>query len=193
LTEEEKEEVVAFCDHLIGFRRPGEGEEFCCIFLHNLMEDKNYLDEFLPETIVAVRRRKLLPVWMKIFIWIFLVIGVCSVPGFIAGLFGFSFSIAIYGFDTNEPTSTTGIFLLLIFLLKGMVAYALWFEKDWAINLGLFDAFLGIAVCIALMIFQLTRDGLHFEFRLEILVLIPYLIKLYRIRKPWVTYPYNLV
>ncbi len=110
------------------------------------MESQNYLDEFAPEALAVVGRRKLLPVWMKIFIWIFMVAGAFVVPIIMMGIFGFSCSLAIYGFETTEPTSTVGIFISLLFVLKGLVSYGLWFEKTWAINLGLFDAYLGIAI-----------------------------------------------
>jgi hypothetical protein len=151
------------------------------------MESKNYLDEFSPEALAVVKRRQLLPVWIKICIWIFLVAGAIAVPAFIIGIFGFSFSIAMYGFSTTEPTSMVGIALLLLFVLKGVVSYGLWFEKKWAINLGLFDGYLGIAICIISMIFALGRDVSGFSFRLEIVFLIPYLIKLHRIKRPWMT------
>jgi hypothetical protein len=149
------------------------------------MDGKNYLDEFYPEALVAGRMRKLLPVWIKIFIWCFMVLGVFAVPIFFMGIFGFSCSIALYGFETTDPTSIVGISLLLLFILKGVVSYALWFEKKWAIDLALFDAYLGIAICMVSMIFPLGRDISKNGFRLEIIILIPYLIKLYRIRKLW--------
>lgn len=151
------------------------------------METKNYLDEFAPEAIVAGWRRKLLPVWIKIFIWCFMVLGAFAVTVFFMGLFGFSCSIALYGFESTDPTSIVGISLLLLFLLKGVVSYSLWFEKKWAINLALFDAYLGIAICILSMIFPLGRDISKYPLRGEILILVPYLIKLYRIKKLWVS------
>jgi hypothetical protein len=149
------------------------------------MESKNYLDEFYPEALVAFRRRKLLPVWIKIFIWFFMVVGVFAVPILFMGIFGFSCAIALYGFETTEPTSIVGISLLVLFILKGVVSYSLWFEKKWAINLALFDAYLGIAICIISMIFPLGRDISKNGFRLEIIILILYLIKLHRIKKLW--------
>lgn len=80
-----------------------------------------------------------------------------------------------------------GILLSLGFLLKGIVAYSLWFEKDWAINLAMVDAVAGILLCIIEMFgipFLMDRPG-QFVFRGEILLLIPYLIKLIMLRRKW--------
>jgi hypothetical protein len=133
-------------------------------------------------------RRKLLPWWIKIFAWIFMVFGVVAPIGLMLGLFGYSFQLLLYGLQTNQPFSLTGLLLLAIFLLKGISAYGLWTRKDWAITLGILDSILGIVICgyVAFVYpFIDNTPGFTLDFRFELLLLIPYLIKLTRIKQAW--------
>ena len=63
----------------------------------------------------------------------------------------FSTNLSLYGLETNYPFSLTGIFLILIFSFKGLVAFSLWTEKAWAIKLAIADAVIGIVVCTVMM------------------------------------------
>ncbi len=135
-----------------------------------------------------VRRRKLLPWWIKVFTWIFLVMGAMVPVVFVLGLTGQPIQLAFYGFETLDAASIIGIGLMLVFLLKGITAFGLWTEKDWAIQLGVFDAIIGIAVCIFSMFINPIIDadpGFNITFRLELVVLIPYLFKLRKIKPEW--------
>ena len=142
------------------------------------------LNEEFPQT----RRRKLLPWWIKVFTWLFLIFGGIVPIASIVGLFGVKFQLSIYGFETNDPLSLTGISLLLLFVFKGIVAFGLWTEKNWAILLGQVDAVLGIAICLVSMVFIplfYIENGFHLNFRLELVILIPYIIKLQKIKEEW--------
>lgn len=130
------------------------------------------------------RRIKLIPVWVKIFSWIFIVFGCAVIIGLVYAMLGNTFELSIYGFDTLAPFSLVGIGIMFVFILKGLVAFGLLKEKDWAIKLGYTDAVLGIAACCFAMIYPLVVSG-NFSFRLELIVLIPYLIKLDKIKKEW--------
>ncbi|WP_300672366.1 hypothetical protein [Soonwooa sp.] len=148
------------------------------------MEQLDIFDSFDSENI---RRRTLLPLWMKIFTWIFLVTGVAAaviLP--IASIFLTKIDLEIYGFYATQLWTFDGVAILLIFLLKGIVAYGLWFEKDWAIKLAIVDAILGIVICIYAMFIQYSTPE-HFEvnLRLELVLLIPYLIKSWRLNSIW--------
>lgn len=134
---------------------------------------------------VTQRRRKLLPWWMKVFIWLFGIAGLIVPIAFIFGILRFEFNTAMYGLETNNPLTWLGIFILLIFLHKGFVAFGLWFEKSWAPKLALADAGLGIVICMMVMGMQLFDSGSSFSFRLELVLIIPYLIKLIKIEEPW--------
>jgi len=74
------------------------------------------------------------------------------------------------------------------FYTKAITAFGLWFEKDWAIKLGQIDSVIGIIICIYVMCiypFIYEKAGFSFNLRLELLLLIPYLVKLSRIKSSW--------
>ncbi|UTW64528.1 hypothetical protein KFE98_10430 [bacterium SCSIO 12741] len=139
-------------------------------------------------TTSSERRRKLLPLWIKIFLWIFMVFGFIAPAGFILGLLGMEFNLALYGFETTDPLSLIGLMVIGLFAIKGAVSFGLWTEKNWAVNLAMVDAVLGIAICTVSMIilpFMFPTLGFEFTVRLELVALIPYLIKMMRIRDEW--------
>jgi hypothetical protein len=133
------------------------------------------------------RRKDLLPWWIKIFMWIFLVLGSIATLGFIIGLLGYPFEMSLYGIGVNDPLSISGIVLITIFIIKGITAYGLVKEKDWAIITGIIDAIIGIVTCLVMAAYPLIfpDSGITSRFRFEILILIPYLIKLLKIRPEW--------
>ena len=133
-------------------------------------------------TLKNKRRKDLLPWWVKVFIWIFLIFG-----AMLLGILGYKFEISLYGFETNEPISIIGISMILIFLFKGFTAYSLLKEKNWAIILGIMDAIIGIALCSFAMLYPLfyPEAGVSLTFRLELVLLIPYLLKLLKIKPDW--------
>ncbi|NIK93623.1 hypothetical protein GZ212_15790 [Mangrovimonas sp. CR14] len=135
---------------------------------------------------VKKRRRKLLPWWIKIFCWIFMFFGLMSFICLILGFTNIKPSLAFYGFETNEPFSLYGLIVISVGLLKGFTAYALWFEQDFAIKIGKTDAIIGIVLCIiSMLILPFLRDGFNVTIRLELALLIPFLIKLNKIEKEW--------
>ena len=95
-----------------------------------------------------------------------------------------NFALSLYGLDANTPYSLIGGFVTVLFLLKGIVAFGILKRENWAINLGLVDAVLGIIVCTVLMIFAVITNA-PFVFRLELVALVPYLIKLLKIKDDW--------
>lgn len=134
------------------------------------------------------RRRSLLPWWIKTFAWIFLVMALIVPVSIIYALLGQSFQMALYGFSTNNPLSTDGLFLAVLFILKGITALGLWTEKDWAINIAMVDAILGIIMSGFMTIvypFMNIDTGYQLNIRLELLLLIPFLYKLIKIRPEW--------
>ncbi|GGK58638.1 hypothetical protein ACD591_16165 [Rufibacter glacialis] len=134
------------------------------------------------------RRRDLLPWWMKAFIWFFLLAGGILPIGLVMGLLGYSFSLSLYGFETNNPFSPTGIFLMVLFLLKAITAFGLWTEKNWAIKVGILDAVIGLLACgAAMLVLPLidTSEGFVFNFRLEPFLLVLYLLRLHKIKNSW--------
>lgn len=146
--------------------------------------------DVLTESLLELKtktRKDLLPWWIKVFIWIFLIFGAIAPLGLILGILGYKFQMSLYGFETNEAISLIGISMILIFLFKGFTAYSLLKEKNWAINLGIMDAIIGIALCSFAMLYPLFNPdaGVSFTFRLELVLLIPYLLKLLKIKRDW--------
>jgi hypothetical protein len=136
----------------------------------------------------AVKRKSLLPWWIKIFMWIFLIFGAFAPIGFVFGMLGYNFKLSLYGgLETSDPISITGICIILLFLLKGVTSYGLLRETDWAVKLGIIDAITGFAICVFVMFYPLFYSFMNsgFTFRVEILLLIPYLNKLLKIKTAW--------
>jgi Trk-type K+ transport system membrane component len=149
---------------------------------------ENILDDINLETPKTNRRRSLVPVWMKIFIWIFMIMGGIAIPISILGIAGYNFDIALYGYTVHSETSWMGVLLALLFLYKGIVSFALWFEWQSAVNLGIIDAVAGILLCLISMAhFSVLSEYTDSSaFRLELVMLVPYLIKLIRMKKNWI-------
>jgi hypothetical protein len=130
------------------------------------------------------RRRKLLPWWVIVFLWLFLLFFSLMPVAIVMGLLKYNFQISLLGLTTNEPFSLTGISLMALFSLKGVTAFALWTEKTWAVRLSKIDAIISIAVCLSVMgyaIFALRS----FSIRLELIVLAFYIYKMSQIQHGW--------
>lgn len=134
-----------------------------------------------------VRRRKMLPWWIKVFVWIFMITGAIAPLGIISGLFGYGFVVALYGVSTNDPLSPTGLLLIVVYLFKGFTAYGLWFEKDWAITVAKTDAAIGILICAFVMLILPSLEGSQgtMSFRLELLFILAFLVKIAKIGPAW--------
>lgn len=132
------------------------------------------------------RRRELLPWWIKVFCWIFMLFGLLSIACLILGFTNLKPSLAFYGFETNEPFSLYGLIVISVGILKGIAAFSLWFEKDFAIKIGKIDAIVGITLCvISMLVLPFFQNGFSIKIRLELALLIPYLIKLNKIQNKW--------
>lgn len=135
-----------------------------------------------------MRRRKLLPLWIKIFTWIFLITGLIIPIGLIVGAMGHEFTVSLYGLQTTAVYTPLGFVLIALFALKGVTSFGLWTEKDWAIKLASIDAILGIAVCAGVMLilpFTGAEGKINLSIRLELVALIPYLIFMKNIKSKW--------
>ena len=99
-----------------------------------------------------IPRKKLLPLWIKIFTWIFLIFGAFVPIIFILGIIDYSAQLSLYGFETNKPFSLIGIIITLLFIIKRITAFGLLKEKYWAIKLGIVDAIIGITICTFTML-----------------------------------------
>ena len=131
-------------------------------------------------------RRELLPIWIKIFCWLFMLMGGISLFCLVYGAFGNEADLAFYGLKTSNPISATGLIIIAVMAFKGFTAYSLWFEKDNAIVLGKIDAVIGIVLCVISMFVMpfIEEDG-GVVIRLEMFLLLPYIMKLNSMEYEW--------
>ncbi|PHN01778.1 hypothetical protein [Flavilitoribacter nigricans] len=135
---------------------------------------------------IPVRRRDLLPLWIKVFIWIFLIFGAMVPLVLVLALFGIPVNLSLYGLEVARPASALGLLIILLFMLKSAVSLGLWTEKEWAVDLAVIDGVIGIVVNVVIMfILPVLYDGFGTSIRLELLVLIPYVVKMRRIKEAW--------
>ncbi|MDR6462437.1 hypothetical protein [Chryseobacterium sediminis] len=135
---------------------------------------------------ILTRRRSLLPTWIKVFLWIFLIGGALSAIFLMAGSLLTNISLSVYGINANHPYSMTGLLICFLFLFKGIVAYGLWFEEKWAVQAAIVDAVIGIAICLIMMaIIPFVNPTISFTLRLELIPLYFYLKKMQSIKKTW--------
>jgi len=131
-------------------------------------------------------RRALIPRWIKIFGWIFIVMGV-SIPildGFMA-ITGQPGSYALFGLHHyGSAFHPLAITVSAIILSLSVSAYGLLFGKSWGLNACLVTAYGSALICIGTMAYSAFFEG-QLTIRLELLVLGPYLMKLHRIKPLW--------
>jgi hypothetical protein len=130
-------------------------------------------------------RKKMLPLWIKIFAWIFLIAGFFIPVILILGVAGYAANQSLYGLESNNPFSLMGIVITTLFALKAVTAFGLLKEKDWAIKLGIADGAIGVVICVLVMLFPIINPEAKFSFRLELAVITPYLLKLQKIKNEW--------
>ena len=92
--------------------------------------------------------------------------------------------MALYGLASNDPLSITGLIVTILFVFKGIAGYALINYKDWAVKLAMVEAWLGIGVCLVTML-VLPFFGYSFTIRFELILIIPYLVRLWKIKSQW--------
>lgn len=132
----------------------------------------------------TVQRRQLLPWWIKTFCLLFMFFGPVALLGLIAAAFGVQFELALFGFETMDALSRVGLFITSQFILKSIVSYGLWNEKRWGIKVAILDAFISIGICTFSMVWQ-PLMGYSLSLRLELVILVPYLLKLLKIQAQW--------
>lgn len=150
------------------------------------IQPENNQDLLTDLSIDTIRRRNLLPLWIKIFCWFFMLFGVMAIVCLVLGIFGIKPDLAFYGFETNEVFSLNGLIVISVGILKGITAFSLWFEKDYAIKIAKIDTYIGILLCgISMLVLPFFADGFKINIRLELALLIPFLMKMNKIQAKW--------
>lgn len=149
------------------------------------MEEISAFEEFEKKDNLA-RRRSLLPIWIKIFTWLFLIGGAVAIGILICGFFLTNINLEIYGIQASHPYTLTGFSISILLIYKGFVAYGLWFQEKWAPRTAIIDGIMGIAICIIMMIIiPFTHSNINFTIRLELIPLYFYLQKMQKIKPIW--------
>jgi len=153
------------------------------------MEDKSIIADKLDdlEELLLPRRRTLLTWWLKIFSYLFLFTGIAALAMYpMMFLLENDYHVSLYGLESSDKRSFIMLAVVVLFLLKGVVAYGLLLEKEWAIEVGLVDAAIGILVCLFVGLYTMFGTGSYIaSFRLELVLLIIYLIKLLKMQAIW--------
>lgn len=137
----------------------------------------------------AKRRKDLIPIWIKPFIFLFMAFGLGGIYVLIVNLLGQDSSLSIYGLDSLTVFSMLGFCIWTILGFKTIVSVGLWYEKIWAPKLAIVDAVIGIIVCVIVMVvlpFINFTDGVnHLNIRFEMFLLVPYLLQMIKIKTQW--------
>lgn len=139
----------------------------------------------------------MLPWWMQLFIWIFMILAASSIVVRIIDIAGIPFSFGsgtstIYGMETSDRYTPLALFITAMLLFKGFTAWSMWTEKDWAINAGIIDAAVGILICMVMMfiepVFDNTGEKNNINLRYELIFLIPYFLQCLKLKNIWANY-----
>ncbi len=132
---------------------------------------------------IEIKRKARVPLWIKIFGWIFIVMSV-AVPILMifSSVTGQPGNFYIFGLSyTGSAFHPMALLICTIILFLGVSAFGLLFGKSWGVNACLANGYIGILICVAVMFYT----GFS-SIRLEPLIQIFYLVKLHKIRKAWV-------
>lgn len=148
------------------------------------LEETSILDDIIVQQ--TVRRKKLLPIWIRIFTFLFLFAGALTPIILVVGLMGGTASLALFGLESNEPFSYVGIGIWSQFAFKGVAAFGLWMERDWAIDVAKVDAILSMIVVTAVkLVMPAFFESYSVSFPIELALLIPYFLHLRKIEASW--------
>jgi hypothetical protein len=131
-------------------------------------------------------RKALIPLWIKIFGWLFIVMG-ALVPFLYIGslIFGFSASYAMFGLEyEGNAKALMPLVISTVILINGLCAYGLIFGKDWGLSACIVFGYIGLALTLGSMLFEVIFNG-SMMIRLEPIIQIPYLVKLNRLKAQW--------
>ena len=143
--------------------------------------EKNNFSEF--ELNSTIRRRSLLPWWIKFFCWLFMFTFVLAIIRVILFFFDINSEFEFYGLNANESVVNL-IIVFIVFVVHGITSYSLWFEKRYAIVLAQVNAIFGILISIMSMVIGYLNE--HTTLRLELILLVAFFIKLNKIKQNWI-------
>jgi len=140
----------------------------------------------IPLALTPHDRRALVPTWIKVFGWLFIIMGATLLPmGVVFELLGLAVSYSMFGLSfVGSPLHPTAIFISSIIMALAVSAYGLLFGRSWGLRACLVTGYAGLVICVVSMCYGMFFMG-DFTIRLEPLVQIPYLIRLHRMKPQW--------
>ncbi|WP_435247343.1 hypothetical protein ACMAZD_11635 [Vibrio sp. nBUS_14] len=137
---------------------------------------------------VVESRLKLLPMWIKVIGWIFIVLGVVSSLAIITKVIGIEaeFSLEIFGL-IYDGSQSNALFSLVtgLYLFFSISAYGLVRGKNWGLSACIVNGYIGIVVCLFVTISSFSSE--YINLRLEPIIQVIYLWKLHKIKDQWST------
>ncbi|QHS61119.1 hypothetical protein [Chitinophaga agri] len=153
------------------------------------MDDKSIIADQLNdlEEMMMPRRKELISWWIKFFSYIFLLLGALVIFLYpLMFLLGQNYTFSVYGLESSDRYSLLMLGIVVLFILKGCAAFGLLWEKDWAADIALIDGFAGIGICIFVIVYSYFSPHVPFvPYRLELVLLIGYVVRIMRIRRDW--------
>jgi hypothetical protein len=131
-------------------------------------------------------RKRLVPTWTKVFGWLFIIMGV-SVPvlAIVVPILDEPANYAMFGLSfRGSPFHPMALLISAIILSLAISAYGLLFGRSWGLNACLGTGYLGVAICFFSTCYGIFALGI-LSIRLELLVQVPYLMRLHQIRPHW--------
>lgn len=136
--------------------------------------------------VTETNRKKLIPLWIKIFGWLFIIMG-AAIPllPLVTSLLKQPATYEIFGLSyVGSPFHPMALLISAIILSLSISAYGLLFGKPWGLKACLITGYGGVFICLATMVYSLVALS-ALTIRLEPLVQIPYLLKLQKLKSLW--------
>ncbi|MDB4512012.1 hypothetical protein N9060_00980 [Arenicella sp.] len=136
-------------------------------------------------------RKSLVPLWIKIFGWIFILMSAAIPIMWIVYPFLELSSPAqfeMFGLRAvGSPFYWGALIIEGLIIANGISAFGLLFGMGWGVTACLINGYVGLAICI----FTMVISGFS-TIRLEPLIQVPYLMKLHSLKKKWYEYPASI-
>lgn len=124
-----------------------------------------------------------LPVWIRFFCWIFLVLG-AIVPVLIATGLLLRWP-ALPSLDFGSLEGQRALFGSGLILFNAVAAYGLLWRQRWGLSFGLLAGAAGLIVSLVEWWFAPARQGCNLALNLNIPIQVAFLVSLWRRRKVW--------
>lgn len=127
-------------------------------------------------------RRQLLPAWLRLLAWLFLLLGLLAPLAYgLALIFDVHASYEYLALSyQGSPMHPLPLAICLLATLTGLAAYGLLGGKRWGVDACLLMGYLSLGVVLARII-QAPM------LRLEPVILLPYLWRLHRLKTQWLS------